>query len=937
MPPAARSGIISALSPRPSTLDSNGQAPTAPPADIRESLAAVLRGEASAALGPADREHLEALAHDAQADRRLTAVREECASRLRQGGASSAVEYLLAAVCALNGELERATQTLLTLGDKLAAAKQWEPLAAVAERALGLAQTQAAARLLVRAHEGIGKDPERIEAIERARDILPEDLELGLLLAVRLGDVGRGDERRELLGELLANFADQGKWAGLEEAALEFVEHGALDGLVRLVELLPSVVQRGALAEAQQLLGIALPPLAAANRAGEGHAALRQLVVRAREQGGEAATEPFRDGLITTLRQGPASRVPDPEGVIAASGIADRAQPIAAALERFDAIAALPPGRAVHHASFGAGRIVSDDAATVVIDFPKSRGHKMPYDSARRSLTVVPDDDLRLLRLNDTAELARLRAEAPAEVLARALDAMGGTADAQRLKVFLVGSDLVPAAEWTSFWRRAKAGAEKHPRIDASRAFEQHYRVRPAAEVASEIATPLPPLEVRKPVKTNLATLRKFLAQHPQAEAALAQRFGRYLLRAVEDEDGEPADRARAGLTIVRWMPERAPAFAAVLKRLWDQGLAITDLSGEDEQNALLEASHAAGVESDAILSALDSRFSAVRDEAERFRAQLDEAGRTDLRRTLLLHSARYPGAALRLIEDEIEPRPEAERPADRWLVLWASLALIEERPKPSVAEKVLRWIAPEGPFDDLLDGWPISEEHQLKIRVLLRQWRSSDRFLFPALEVIERMGLGDEAQAVRAARQKRADQLFDRVGQQAEEVDVPVMTRATWERLKVELERLERELRTTIPATIRKARELGDLRENAEYHSAKLKQANVSKLVASLQLRLGRARFVDEMPFKDGIVGLGSEVVLEGDNEVVTYWILGEGEHHHGANVLSYQAPVGRALMGRALGDEVELGEGERQKRYRVVSIERKLPPHEAAAESGA
>ena len=44
-------------------------------------------------------------------------------------------------------------------------------------------------------------------------------------------------------------------------------------------------------------------------------------------------------------------------------------------------------------------------------------------------------------------------------------------------------------------------------------------------------------------------------------------------------------------------------------------------------------------------------------------------------------------------------------------------------------------------------------------------------------------------------------------------------------------LERLERELRTTIPASIQKARELGDLRENAEYHSAKLKQANVSRI----------------------------------------------------------------------------------------------------------
>ena len=73
-------------------------------------------------------------------------------------------------------------------------------------------------------------------------------------------------------------------------------------------------------------------------------------------------------------------------------------------------------------------------------------------------------------------------------------------------------------------------------------------------------------------------------------------------------------------------------------------------------------------------------------------------------------------------------------------------------------------------------------------------------------------------------------------------------------------MERLERDLRTTIPATIQKARELGDLKENAEYHSAKLKQANVSKQVASLQLRLTRARFVEEAELKDVLPQRGHE-----------------------------------------------------------------------------
>lgn len=900
---------------------------------FRDQLTAVLRGDLAADLDPEAREQLETLAHDAQSDGQVVFARNECAGRMRQGGASPGVEYLLAAACALNGEVERASQTLLALGDRLAQAKRWEPLAAIAERALGLEETHAAARLLVRAHEGLGQEPARIEALERAWGLMPEDLEFGLKLAVRLGDSGEGDRRRALLTELIPRFAEQSQFAGLEEAALEFVEHREIDGLVKLLKTLPMVAAQGALQECQQLLAIGLPEVVRAGRAGEAHAALRETVAIAIGRDGLTAGEPFREAVVESLRQGPGRECPDPEPVIAASGAADRMRPLLAALERFDLIAALPPGRAVHHGSFGAGRVTSNDGEIVLIDFAHARGHRMPYAAARRTLTLLPEDDLRLLSVVRPDELKRLLADEPAEILARALKALGGAADAQKLKVFLVGSGLVAVTEWTAFWRRARAGATKHPGIDHARAFEQHYRLAPVTtEAAAPDQTPLPGLEPRKPVKSNLQKLRKFLTQHPQAEAALAQRFGKFALRAMADEDGDLSDRARAGLYASRWFPERAEEWVAVLQRLWDQGLAITDLSNEDEQLAVLEASHAAGVEADAILSALDSRFSAVQSVAQRMRDALDERGRAQLRRTLLLHASRYPSAALRLVEESLGGAPELQ-PVNGWLVLWSALALIEERPKPSVAEKVLRWLEPEGAFDRLLAGAECPTEMRLKVRVLLRQWRSSDRFLFPALEALQRLGLGDEAETLRAQRQRRTDKLFDRVGQQVEEVEAPVMTRATWERLQLELDRLEKELRTTIPATIQKARELGDLKENAEYHSAKLKQANVSKLVAALQLRLARARFVDDMEHRDGVVGLGTEVVLESESDVQTWWILGDSEHHHGAHVVSFQAPVGRALMGRAIGDEIVLGEGEPRVRYRIVSIERRLPPKESEA----
>jgi hypothetical protein len=390
------------------------------------------------------------------------------------------------------------------------------------DRALALERTQAGARLLVKAHEGIGRDPDRIDALERAWAITPDDLELALLLAVRLGAVGQDEQRRDLLTELMPRFAEQARYSGLEEAALEFVEHEHLDGLLRLIMTLPKVEEQGAHREAVQLLDIAFPPLARAGRAGETLPALRETVARAAERQGPVVVEAFRVALIDAIRQGPLKTLPEPEPVLQRSEIEDRTKPLIAALERFDAIAALPPGSTVHHDSFGAGRVTQNDAETVAIDFGHARGHKMPYAAARRTLTPIAEDDLRLLRISKADELKRLRAEVPAEIVWRALKAIGGEGDAQKLKVFLVGSQLVPATEWTTFWRKAKAAAERDRRIDSSRAFEQVYRLAAADAPTSANAPPLPAIELRKPVKTNLSTLRKFLSQHPGAEQALA-------------------------------------------------------------------------------------------------------------------------------------------------------------------------------------------------------------------------------------------------------------------------------------------------------------------------------------------------------------------------------------------------------------------------------
>jgi transcription elongation factor GreA len=124
---------------------------------------------------------------------------------------------------------------------------------------------------------------------------------------------------------------------------------------------------------------------------------------------------------------------------------------------------------------------------------------------------------------------------------------------------------------------------------------------------------------------------------------------------------------------------------------------------------------------------------------------------------------------------------------------------------------------------------------------------------------------------------------------------------------LKAELERLEGDERRTVAERILRARELGDLSENAEYHAAKDDQAHLETRILRLRERLRNAQVV-EVATDSSVVGFGSTVTFvdEGTGKEQTFTIVGTTEQDLKAGKLSAESPIAQALMGSRVGDVV-------------------------------
>ena len=150
----------------------------------------------------------------------------------------------------------------------------------------------------------------------------------------------------------------------------------------------------------------------------------------------------------------------------------------------------------------------------------------------------------------------------------------------------------------------------------------------------------------------------------------------------------------------------------------------------------------------------------------------------------------------------------------------------------------------------------------------------------------------------------------------------VPMLAEG-YEKLSTQLTALKAE-RPLIVDAIEEARAHGDLSENAEYHAAKERQGQVEAMIGDIEGMVSRAQIIDPTTLSGNKIVFGATVTLLDENDKpIRYQIVGQTEADAAKGRISYTSPLARALIGKQVGDEIEVTVPSGEKFYLVDKIE--------------
>jgi transcription elongation GreA/GreB family factor len=549
-------------------------------------------------------------------------------------------------------------------------------------------------------------------------------------------------------------------------------------------------------------------------------------------------------------------------------------------------------GHVVWMDGHGAGRVAEINMAlgSFRVDFDKTTGLSIGFGGAAKMLQPIPQGHVIHRRVTEPQALAELKKSDPSELLRLVLTSYDRAQTAGEVKEIL--GDVVSEKEWTSWWTAAR----RHPQLLASgKGSRQRYSWASSADAVlakaeerfhkADAADRLMLYRknadrgsrLRRMMEAELITMAQSTAsEHPEQAMAIWGELER-LGAAPADASWSPrallaaADRP---VELVLQLDDRTVRSTAVellreLRKDW------ADLYGE-----LLTR------ERDPRL--LDLLAKAVLEERPAVHAAFLDR--------ILNEPRKLPAALIWLgerVDDDLDLRP-------RQALKLIQHLLTAERYPPFAAlrARLSRLFEAGGPFPRLiamLDG-------ELALQVA----KAVDR---APLDRAVRTALSDTLEL-------RFPSLRDRTASALYALTDSINAK------RRELKALLEEEIPTNRRAIETAREMGDLRENFEYKAARQRHEYLTSRAESLQRDLTRARPIEPPGDKPLTVRLGCRADLEGEDGMRSLTILGPWESDPDRSIISYESDLGRLLLGRQVGDAVQLAEGE----HRVTRIRRAM-----------
>jgi len=140
--------------------------------------------------------------------------------------------------------------------------------------------------------------------------------------------------------------------------------------------------------------------------------------------------------------------------------------------------------------------------------------------------------------------------------------------------------------------------------------------------------------------------------------------------------------------------------------------------------------------------------------------------------------------------------------------------------------------------------------------------------------------------------------------------------------RFEEEIGTLERELKMELPKEIQRARELGDLRENAEYQAAKERQTYVNARIAMLKRRMSEIALMNLDRIPHGKAGFGSTVTIRENSQEMVYQLVMPEDADAEKGLISTSSPIGRAFLNKEEGDEVTVSTPNGTRRFEILKL---------------